>query len=570
VSEAFDPYYKWLAIPPKDQPPNHYRLLGIELFETDPDVVSNAADMRMTLVRSFQGGKHEELSQKLLNEISAARICLLDPAKREEYDLQLRSKLPAKARPRRSKPPKLPSRQGVWSQSLQDQQIEAVLTPCWQCHEAVRRDAEYCPQCGAMHPALRRCPSCQELVRDETAPCPHCGAIRVEVAPGAAGVDQAPHVAEGELDWTDRAKRYDAPPWLSRATGAIAAALDSARRAALALPRWADDCLRALAGEDNTILHNFLRGGAVLALLGALIAVVWLFLSGSSQPVAGTPGRPSIAAANSGVASGSDAGTNGPEKPWEPPPVDPNLPRTFTNTIGMAFVLIPPGEFLMGASPDEKAGSDELPRHPVRITRPFYMSIHEVTQQQYERVTGKNPSRFSQVPGKDTGGFPVEMVSWNDAAAFCEKLSAASGEAGRLYRLPSEAEWEYACRAGTETRFHVGSELTTTDADIEPENPRDRDPRDRRPNTVGSYRPNAWGLFDMHGNVWEWCADRYGADYYQQSDREDPKGPASGAERVVRGGGWRSDASKCRSANRSCSLPDYPYSFYGFRVVCFP
>jgi formylglycine-generating enzyme required for sulfatase activity len=249
-------------------------------------------------------------------------------------------------------------------------------------------------------------------------------------------------------------------------------------------------------------------------------------------------------------------------------------PREITNSIGMKLVLIPPGEFMMG-SPDSEEGrdSDEGPQHRVRITRPFYFGMYQVTQGQYERVMGTNPSAFSRdgrnsdrVSGQDTSRFPVENVSWNDAVEFCRKLSALPAErsAGREYRLPTEAEWEYACRAGTTTRFHFGNDLTSDQARF------NQSWSSGHPVSVGSYSANGFGLYDMHGNVWEWCADWFASDYYANSPVDDPKGPASGSRRVSRGGCWGYYAWSCRSAYRLRDSPDFRNFLLGFRLALVP
>jgi len=257
-----------------------------------------------------------------------------------------------------------------------------------------------------------------------------------------------------------------------------------------------------------------------------------------------------------------------------------------TNSIGMQLVLIPPGEFQMGSSANEvdrSAGEDQ--QHQVRITKPFYLGMYEVTQEEYKRVMGSNPSSFSAVPGQDTSRFPVETISWRHATEFCRRLSRIREEyqAGRDYRLPTEAEWEYACRAGTTAPFHF-SELT------ERYGVRGRSQRYpisglaeryfnclsrsrsrnvlRRTTTVGSYQPSPFGLYDMHGNVCEWCQDWYATGYYRNSPVDDPTGPTSGgSERVVRGGSWQSDASSCRSASRDKILPSRRDNYLGFRVA---
>ena len=257
-------------------------------------------------------------------------------------------------------------------------------------------------------------------------------------------------------------------------------------------------------------------------------------------------------------------------------------PREIVNSIGMRMVLVPPGEFVRG-SPTTEGGrdEDEGPQRVVRITRPFYLGVYEVTQAEYEQVMGENPSWFSkggrfeaQVAGMDTDRFPVEGVPWPDATEFCERLSSFSEEeaAGRIYRLPTEAEWEYAARAGTTTPFHFGAVLTGHQANIDgryPYGTSDDSPHLGRPTAVGSYAANALGLHDMHGNVWEWCSDWYSRTYYETSSTEDPAGPTGYyITRVIRGGGWNSFGRFTRSAYRRPYASMILHTWdVGFRVV---
>jgi formylglycine-generating enzyme required for sulfatase activity len=210
----------------------------------------------------------------------------------------------------------------------------------------------------------------------------------------------------------------------------------------------------------------------------------------------------------------------------------------------------------------------------VEITKPFYIGVYEVTQEEFEKVMGRNPSHFSSggEGGKSFNGSepkrrPVENVSWEDAAEFCAKLSNLPREkqARRVYRLPTEAEWEYACRAGSQTAFSFGEGSHKLD-----EFAWYATNSGRATHPVGEKRPNAWGLYDMHGNVSEWCADRYDPVYYQQSPKRDPLGPSAAPLpfRVLRGGSWVDDVKNNRSADRQKSLANYGKSNnYGFRIV---
>ncbi len=251
-----------------------------------------------------------------------------------------------------------------------------------------------------------------------------------------------------------------------------------------------------------------------------------------------------------------------------------NLPVEQTNAVGMKLALIPPGEFDMGSDEDELGFGrvhfvNESPAHRVKIGKPFYLGLHEVTQAQYQKVQGGNPSYFSasgegrNALSGDTSAYPVESVSHAQAEEFCRKLSLLPEEhsAWRRYRLPTEAEWEYACRAGTTTFWYFG------------DNPLDLGPYARfasghdTPQAVGQTRPNAWGLYDMLGNVFEWCGDWYARDYYPHAPQEDPRGPASGLEYVIRGGSYWNQPDFCRCAFRSGALNEGGQTI-GFRVLC--
>jgi formylglycine-generating enzyme required for sulfatase activity len=232
-----------------------------------------------------------------------------------------------------------------------------------------------------------------------------------------------------------------------------------------------------------------------------------------------------------------------------------------TNSVGMTFTCIPAGEFLMGSPVNEMHRKTDEEQHRVRITKPFYLGIHEVTQEQYQKVMGHNPSLLQ---GEKGGGpnYPVEQVSWQDAQAFLSRLNELEKGTGRVYRLPTEAEWEYACRAGSRTRFHSGDD----DGHLEESAWFDAN-AGSKPQPVGQKKPNAWGLYDMHGNVWEWCQDWYAADFYLRGSADDAVNEQAGTERVLRGGSTINYAKNCRAADRGRSVPGNRVANAGFRVV---
>ena len=228
--------------------------------------------------------------------------------------------------------------------------------------------------------------------------------------------------------------------------------------------------------------------------------------------------------------------------------------RELVNSLGMEFARIEAGEFVMGST---NGSSDEVPVHRVRLSQAFDLGKYEVTQAQWEAVMGANPSDFSACGGT----CPVESVSWEDVQAFIGKLNAQEGVGA--YRLPTEAEWEYAARAGTQTAYSFGPEASGLGAyGWYAGN------SDSGPHPVGRKRPNGWGLYDMHGNVWEWVADWYGD--YSSGLVTDPHGSATGAGRVYRGGGWNSAARYCRAANRLHDAPGDRINSLGFRLVRTP
>jgi len=270
--------------------------------------------------------------------------------------------------------------------------------------------------------------------------------------------------------------------------------------------------------------------------------------------------------------------------------VRPVVPEV-ENSIGMRLALIPPGAFLMG-SPQGEAGRqhDDEAQHEVTITRPFYLGVFPVTQAEYRKVTGQSPSRYAprgdckdEVKGLDTSRFPVENVRWEEAVAFCAALTEREGGKGTIseaqdYRLPTEAQWERACRAGAASyqARHFGAAPTLTRANYFGGNfPRDDDYRKGlgRPCEVGSYPPNAFGLYDMLGNVWEWCQDKYARDTYETGPfpRVDPTGPRKGRnwDRAFRGSCYRYAAEYLRSAQRG-HAPDFWDDAKGFRVCLTP
>ncbi len=246
------------------------------------------------------------------------------------------------------------------------------------------------------------------------------------------------------------------------------------------------------------------------------------------------------------------------------------LPKERTVDLGkgikLEMVLIPAGEFMMGSPDSDKAAPpEEQPQHRVRITKPFYLGKYPVTQEQWKALMPNNPSRFKGPKN------PVENVTWDDCRQFLRMLDIKSGPGGDKFHLPTEAQWEYACRAGSTTKYYFGNDekelgeyawyATNSGGKTHP---------------VGEKKPSAWGLYDMHGNVWEWCGDWYADRYYKRSPTDDPTGPPSDLPpqtvlgRVVRGGSFNDEAFPCRSAPRVEITPVAHTAGLGLRVLLAP
>jgi formylglycine-generating enzyme required for sulfatase activity len=231
------------------------------------------------------------------------------------------------------------------------------------------------------------------------------------------------------------------------------------------------------------------------------------------------------------------------------------MSETITNSIGMQLVLIPTGSFRMGGDKIlEQAEEHENPRHMIKINNPFYMCKYQITQAQWSEVMQNNPSEFK-------GDLrPVERVSWNDVQAFIHKLNTL--EATDTFRLPTEAEWEYAARGASKSAYCFGGDtaILSQYAWYDKNSGGETHP-------VGQLKPNAWGLYDMHGNVHEWVQDWFDRNYYSRSPSVSPEGPASGLAKALRGGDWSSEDWYCRCASRSLGSPDRRGNRLGFRLI---
>lgn len=279
-------------------------------------------------------------------------------------------------------------------------------------------------------------------------------------------------------------------------------------------------------------------------------------------------------------------------------------PTRESPAIGLQLKLIKPGEFRQGSPAGETGRNPDEEQHATRISQAFYLGTYEVSQNEFRQVMKLEPSAFAgtgeqkaKVNGLATGLFPVERVSWFDAIQFCNELSrldhfqpfyqmtdiVREGDSiqsakvairgGHGYRLPTEAEWEFACRAETFTPYHYGQATNGHSANLKGATipggygGEIKGPNLQRTCARGSYAPNAWGLYDMHGNVGEWCWDNYDKDYYAVAPHKDPTGPATGLHRVWRGGSWMVGETSCRSASRNSHTPDERKDYLGFRIA---
>lgn len=838
MSQAFDPYHKWLGIPKDEQPPHHYRLLAIRVFEDDPDVIQAAADRQMAHLRTYQTGPNAALSQRLLNQVAAARVCLLKPTQKKAYDARLRQELEAKA----AKAPINPTAKGSGvdlGELLEELTVASEAQPALKTRsqsvnlpiligvgiagaalavtlliwslvavdrpDAVVRPVEIAPAEG-QSPASPK----QQVDTPDRQPAPAASTTAAAPSPSVEPPEKEPMTAEGQPETVRKEPpRSDQPegsvtpamnasalPEVSKKwpvpsttrqeellrqmdetykvslTGKLAEKiklannmLDAAgrtkepderfalRRKAAELAQAAGDAALMLQAVDRlgaefdvdlpatreAMLVGFAASAESSTRIESLVESAdpvidqlmseeaydraWNLLNAVylacqkpegkafrkayherrqemqtlldqwkqiEQAQTTVNAQPDDKSAHTvlghwycfvrrdwrkglpHLAKGDDDATRllatselqtPPDEPmdqvkladawWDlaqPAPEDakramllraqywyeqaeanvpdglvktrvatrmkeiadlvplapetPGLlglvpqhadsakayqtrwarhlgfPEVETNAIGMRLVLIPPGEFDMGSRAadverwiQETQGMNlqgrysdflrsESPRHLVRLTRSFYLGMHEVTQAQYQQVMGTNPS---QVTARGEAS-PVDGVSWDNAVEFCRLLSEHPDEkaAGRIYRLPTEAQWEYACRAGSVTPFYFAVDPAHLDQyGWFAGNAKDSS------HPVGGRRPNPWGLFDMVGNVSEWCSDWFAVDYYQQSPLENPAGPMSGAGRVIRGGTFRDSwPGSLRSAFRLASPAGGRNDTVGFRVVC--
>jgi formylglycine-generating enzyme required for sulfatase activity len=630
MSDLFDPYRVWLGIPPESRPPTHYELLGISASETEAAVINAAVVRQSTYVRNFQIGKNAADANRILNEIAAAKVCLLDPAKRANYDaeIRLRPKAVAAAVPPVAPPSPAPVGLSDNIDLLMAAPLRMSPTPADVApprHAATlgsasnRQRSQFVWQFSARSALtlaiLLTILALWQRKADEPSPVTAASAPKLGSAQG--DVQSTESGAHPPLDYRV-APAHTPPP--------VDVTLDPAKTAEVK-PSPADDKNskrgRGLAADDTDTNPKRQRGEEQPRATAVPADARPTRADNETRKTEDPRVETSPPIPKSKIENPKPARQPAADGAWPadapPPAIAPfdeeqarqhqqawadylKLPQEYTNSVGMKFVLIPPGEFTMGSTAEEIKETlkhvhpndwhwqgyikSEAPRHKVVLARPFYVAVHEVTQKEYEAVMGANPSYFAKTrPGEqqrqqiadlDTANFPVENVSWNDAAEFCAKLSkqqelkpfyfrageTVTGLKGTGYRLPTEAEWEFACRAGTSTKFWNG--------DASPAG-WFLDNSGGRTHEVEELASNAFGLFDVHGNVWEWVEDSCQRTFYGRFVKKpaiDPQSPFSaGAQRVIRGGDWSYFTSYCRSASRNAYGPTYRGTGIGFRVV---
>jgi len=638
MTEQIDPYHRWLGIRPEEQPADHYRLLALARFEDDPEVIRDAAEQRIRHVRSYQLGQHRRLSQKILNELAAAKACLLDNARKAEYDRKLRQEVTAGEK---RHPPALPPRGEPSPASstapLAPSVAIEVGEPAMSSNVGSRASTGHRDR-KVGQPTFWRSPA----------------GIGAAVAVGLAALVLllwlvAPR-GSNEVDGGTAEPKVPppAPPseTVSKGKGPAPPATDtpalvfswpvSERKDATLsidgetkpLPQAGDESLRIPVNPGRHTVRVERSGfepidfANVLLVAGqtktlrlawqrvpqeALLVFSWplservdatLRIDGQEKPLPAdgdvtvrfsvSPGSHSVTVERKGFEAVvvpdiqlSDGESRDVSLAWRPIPEEPplavapfdesqakahqetwadhlGLDVEITNSIGMRFVLIPPGQFIMGSPRSEQGRVSDEQQHRVRITKPFYLGVTEVTQGQWEAVVGTRPW------SKQGADYAATLDRFDDAQPFYEQLSEKEGV---TYRLPTEAEWEYACRAGTTTAYHCGNDAARLgEYAWFRDNAHGVD--EKYPNRMGQKKPNAFGLYDMHGNVWEWCSDQYAP--YPRSPVDDPTGPGPGSSQVYhvyRGGCWYYDAPYCRSAYRIGYVPLGRIDNKGIRVA---
>ena len=602
----FDPYHIWLGIPETERPISKYRLLALVDFENNREVISAAAERQTVYLRMLQAGEHAVLVAKLLNEVSQARVTLLNADQKAEYDEQLRKEQTPEPVP---EPVLAPTPVITHEPEPKAAPILVVNTP--KRSPILVADSEPATQESAVsivqpvkRPRRRRQ---KEILQRPAVIGVSLGVLigvflllvklmfsgdadsvatnsvelnSAEIAADKAAADNAAAakaatvtaaVAEG--DWKTV---LSLDPDNSKGKQMQAADKAAADNAAAVKAAYV---INALVKRDwKTVLAldpDNSKGLQMQATAARLAAEKAAAEKAAAEKSAAEKSAVIIAAVEAELGKGNWRGVlaldpknkeglrmqaaaqkaTAVKAAANKAAIDKAVIKkaailsgdVIINTIGMTLKEIPAGTFLMGSPDllDDPGRRNNEQQHKVTLTKPFYMQTTEVTQEQWTAVMGTEPWK-GKVYVKEGPDYAATYVSWNDAVAYCKKLSEKED---KTYRLPTEAEWEYACRAGTQTRWSFGDdEKALGDYAWYRENAYDID--ERYAHQVELKKPNAFGLYDMHGNVWEWCHDYYVEDYYKQSPAKDPMGPASGSSRVLRGGSWFGRTRYARSAGR--------------------
>jgi formylglycine-generating enzyme required for sulfatase activity len=617
MNETINPLAEWLDVHSAE--PNHYELLGLPLFERDAERIRSNYLERYARVRQYQVGNYSEQALELLGHLSDALKCLDNAEAKRQYDAVLRLQLGMEL-----ESPFAPTAAPL------DAELVLAKKPRRSARELIATTGR-----GVAYLPVRFDRGLRRLLGEENTLIFHFTRLMLYVAVPAVlivigwrnfpaisfdmfhGDELATGESEsgsGSRDLGDGSKRTlsgatELRVRLEPPTAAIQAKLSGELDALIARQildeltveqksRLARQVIRLADDAHDLPERRFvlLRKAARLAidakddvLIASLAAVFGEEYDLGVSQTDESWLRQFVASGD--LLSAASASNNSKE-----------TASSIENSIGMKLVRIPAGQFMMGSPDDEKDRDRDEVAHSVQITRPFYLSVYETTQQEFKDVLGRNPSWFSssgggkdKVAATNTDRFPVEKISWCDAVEFCNALSEkeslppyyvlegvtrdADGAitdisdvkipGGRGYRLPTEAEWEYACRAGTTTPFHFGSLPTGNEANTNGYSygAAGAGPNLARTAEVGAYSPNAFGLYDMHGNVWEWCQDWYGDTYYRSSPAEDPPGPDAGIHRVLRGGSWFNFPRNARAAYRFRSQPINRDHNLGFRMA---
>lgn len=541
ASEDFDPYHKWLGIPPREQPPNYYRLLRLTLFEPDLEVIENAFEKEMADLKTHVSGQYVEFVVELSRELVTARDCLIDADKKAEYDAALRERLGAEDE----------------GDDLADELDKRIAID-----RAVRQaTAEIIAKRNQLQAQAK-----QAALREQQALLT---------------------VQQLKRKWEMASRAVNTPTARPAQPRSVAQSQFLARSRFVAQPT-------VPVRRNGSWVVPVVIGGAAAA-FALLLVVLVVIGSSNDRPEQSSENRAAV------VSNDKDIGPAVERTPLKKPTlrsptnvapkVEPNVPRPAvikprpvnTVTVGtqagqvndgnglkMQFCWCPPGNFVMGGPSTalERRGDGD----PVEVvlTHGFWLAKYEVTQQQWIQVMRTTPWR-EESDVQEGPTYPATYVTWHDAMKFCQRLTEQEQFAGRLetgwhYTLPSDAQWEYACRAGSTTSYSFGDDKSRL-GEFAWFDEIAYNVQQRYAHQVGVKQSNAWGLHDMHGNVFEWCRDAF-AD--KLPGGTNPEIAPVGSHRVCRGGSWLNSSRYCQSKYRNPNIPGSRSGAIGFRVALCP